>query len=95
MQPDATRPDPEDPLTDSVVPPQDGFRKIYFGEIGDPLVPPHPEPPEAPEDELTQAALSDGARSYPEHTQPAPTAWRAVAMLLVGAFALAYLFLRR
>lgn len=82
-------------LDDSVVPPQDGFRKVYFGEIADPLVAPHPEPPEASEDELTQAALMDTGHAYPEQTEPMPTAWRSVMLLLIGAGALAYVFWKR
>lgn len=85
----------DDILEDSVVPPQDGFRKVYMGEIADPLFPAHPEPAETPEDELTQAALADPGHAYPEHPQPAPTAWRMVMLLLLGAGALAYVFWKR
>lgn len=39
--------------------PQDGFRRVILGQASDPLFPPHPGPPEVPEEELTQEALAD------------------------------------
>lgn len=89
------QPPQDDILDDSVVPPQDGFRKVCMGEIADPIFPPHPEPEETPEDELTQAALADPGHAYPEQVQQAPTAWRTVMLLLLGAGALAFVFWKR
>lgn len=76
-------------------PSQDTFRRVYLGQVSDPLVAPHPEPPEAPEDELTQEALADPAQSVRDMTQAKPTLWRAVFLIVLGVLALAVVFWRR
>jgi hypothetical protein len=73
---------------------QDSFRRVYFGQLSEPLVRPHPEPPEAEEDELTRAALGDPEAGL-EHGHDEPTAWRLVLIALVAAVALAIVFGRR
>jgi hypothetical protein len=68
---------------------------VYFGQISRDLVPYHPEPPEAPEDELTREAMEDPAALQPEGTcNPAPTLWRLIVVLLVAVGALAIVFWR-
>ena len=85
-------PPPEDPL---VPPHQEAWKTVYFGQISQDLVPTPPQPPEAPEDELTREALEDPEALAPEgHGNPAPTAWRLVVMLMVAVVALAMVFWR-
>ncbi|HPS68043.1 MAG TPA: hypothetical protein PLA48_09330 [Holophaga sp.] len=73
------------------VPPQDTFRKVYLGQLSDPLVPAPPRPGETPEDELTRMALED-----PMATEPipsgGPTLWRSLALVVLAVFALALVF---
>ena len=73
-------------------PPQDGFRRVYFGQVADPLVPPHPGAPEAPEDELTQAALQDHAAETRDVPMLRPTLWRVVFLVVLAVLALAIVF---
>lgn len=77
-----------DPLTGGT---QDGFRRVYFGQVSEPLVRPHPEPPEAEEDDLTRAAMGDPEAGR-ERSHDEPTAWRMVLIALVAAIALAIVF---
>lgn len=75
--------------------PQDTFRKVYFGQISDPLFPePHP-PVETREDELTRAALMDPSAGKAEAIDPGPTSWRWVFLLLLAVGALAIIFWKR
>lgn len=71
---------------------QDTFRKVYLGEVSDPLFPPHPGPPEAMEDELTQAALEDPSASDLQATHAQPTLWRVVTLLVFAVVALSVVF---
>ena len=74
---------------------KDAWKMVYFGQLSRDLVPYHPDPPEAPEDELTQAALTDPdsvTRGEPEGT--APTLWRLLAVVSVAVAALALVFWR-
>lgn len=78
------------------LPPRDAFREVYFGQLAQPLVPDHPEAPEAEEDELTQAALSDPDSqrlSLPQNNQP--TLWRVVALVIFAIAALGIVFVWR
>jgi hypothetical protein len=75
---------------------RDAWKLVYFGQISRDLVPFHPEPPEAPEDELTRAALSDPdsqTRGEPGH-DTRPTLWRLLAVLAVAVIALGLVFWR-
>lgn len=72
---------------------QDTYRKVMLGEVSDPLFPPHPGAPEAPEDELTQAALDDPG-TEPPVSQGQPTVWRIVALLAFAVIALSIVFWR-
>ncbi|MDR3672389.1 MAG: hypothetical protein P4L36_16190 [Holophaga sp.] len=88
----------EDPL-DGTPPPaadKDAWKLVYFGQISRDLVPYHPDPPEAPEDELTQAALSDpdGATRGESGAGSAPTFWRLLVVLAVAVVSLALVFWR-
>jgi hypothetical protein len=83
---------PERPVP---LPEQDGWRTVYFGQVSRELVPYHPEPPEAPEDELTREALEDPAALQQQGAgNPAPTLWRLIVVLLVAVGALAVVFWR-
>jgi hypothetical protein len=73
-------------------PRQDGFRRVYLGQVADPLIPPHPGSPEAPEDELTQAALEDPGTGVRDIPLLKPTLWRVVFLLVLAVFALAVVF---
>ncbi len=76
-------------------PQQDGFRRVYLGQVADPLVAPHPGAPEAPEDELTQAALEDPATEVRDIPMLKPTLWRVVFLVVLAVFALAVVFWKR
>ncbi len=84
------RKDPMDP--EQAILHQDTYRKVLFGEVADPLFPPHPGAPEAPEDELTQAALEDPEAAHLELPHPHPTLWRLVVLLVFAVVALACVF---
>lgn len=80
-----------------LAPPQDTFRKVYFGPLADPLIPAVREDP-APdaEDELTRAALEDPDAqqlNLPQDGQP--TLWRLVVLILFAVAALGIVFVRR
>ncbi|MFN8011420.1 MAG: hypothetical protein U0P81_08440 [Holophagaceae bacterium] len=74
---------------------QDTFRKVYFGQISDPLIPEPRVPVETPEDELTRAALTDPDALKGEIVEGAPTPWRWVFLLLLAVAALAIIFWKR
>jgi hypothetical protein len=74
---------------------QDTFRKVYFGQLSDPIYP-APEPgEETPEDDLTRAALSDPDALKGETFDPRPTSWRWVFLLLLAVAALGTVFWKR
>ena len=100
-------PDPDDPRTGDGEPPdpsadpgpapkdRDAWKLVYFGQLSRDLVPYHPEPPEAPEDELTRAALEDpDSVTRGEAPHLAPTLWRVLAVLAIAVGALALVFWR-
>lgn len=72
--------------------PQDTFRKIYFGQLSDPLIPEPQESSAPPEDELTRAALEDPDAYKGEEIDPRPTTWRWVFLLLLAVGSLAIVF---
>lgn len=71
---------------------QDGYRKVMFGEVSDPLFPPHPGAPESTEDELTQAAIEDPAAGQVQEAHPQPTLWRLVVLMVLAVVALTVVF---
>ena len=73
---------------------QDTFRKVLMGEVADPLYPPHPAPPEAAEDELTQAAMEDPGVAELQEPHPQPTLWRLVTLIAFAVIALTIVFWR-
>lgn len=70
---------------------QDTFRKVYLGQVSDPLIPPHPQPSESPEDELTRLALEDPLATEPA-PQGGPTLWRLLALIAFAVVALGIVF---
>ncbi len=70
---------------------QDTFRKVYLGQVSDPLLPAHPGPAETPEDELTRLALEDPAPPDPA-PHPEPTLWRLIALVSFAVIALSIVF---
>jgi hypothetical protein len=98
---DAPRPDGSeslDPEPCAVPPPKDreAWKLVYFGQISRDLVPYHPEPPEAPEDELTRAALEDPDSVTRGEAEPiGPTLWRVLAVIAIAVGALALVFWNR
>lgn len=88
-------PEPNQEGPEESRPAQDPFRRLVFGQLSDPLVPPHPEAPEALEDELTRAALSDPAAFEEPVPAEEATAWRWVVLLAGSAMALYLVFGRR
>jgi hypothetical protein len=72
-----------------------GFRRVYLGQVADPLLPPHPEPPESPEEELTRAAMEDPGAAVRDMSDSRPTFWRVVVLIVLAVTALAIVFWRR
>jgi len=74
---------------------KDAWKVVYFGQLSRDLVPYHPDPPEAPEDELTQAALADPESVIlGDRAGGNPTFWRALTVVAVAITALALVFWR-
>jgi len=72
--------------------PPDAWKDVVMGQVSHPLVAPHPEPPEAGEDELTQAAMADPADVAYQQGDPRPTFWRVLVVVLIAVAALAVVF---
>lgn len=70
------------------------WKRVTFGQIAEPLVPAHPEPPEASADELDQAALEDPSAATRDMVDTRPTLWRIVALIVLAVVALAIVFWR-
>jgi len=88
-----TAPAPEEPQDlEQTILHQDGYRKVMFGEVADPLFPPHPGAPESTEDELANAALEDPAASQLQVPHPHPTLWRLVILISIAVGALTIVF---
>jgi hypothetical protein len=70
---------------------------VYFGQLSQDLVPYHPDPPEAPEDELTQMALADPDSVIRSEASPdgSPSFWRLLTVVAVAVGSLAFVFWRR
>ena len=84
---------PLNPETDGPRPvAPDAWKDVVMGQISHPLVPPHPEPAEAGEDDLTQAAMTDPADVAYQEGDPRPTFWRVVVVALIAVAALAIVF---
>lgn len=75
---------------------REAWKLVYFGQLSRDLVPYHPDPPEAPEDELTQMALTDPDSVVRiEEEDGAPTFWRVLTVVAVAIGALALVFWHR
>ena len=87
---------PEEAAPRPPAPDKDAWKLVYFGQLSRDLVPYHPDPPEAPEDELTQAALSDPDSVTRGETAAGsgPTFWRVLAVVAIAIAALAMVFWR-
>ena len=72
--------------------PAGGWKPVVMGQLVDGLIPPHPEPPEAAEDELTQAALSDPEDVAYQEPDPRPTFWRVLVVVFIAVAALSVVF---
>ena len=72
--------------------PPDAWKDVVMGQVSHPLVAPHPEPAEAGEDELTQAAMADPADVAHQEGDPRPTFWRVLVVVLIAVAALAVVF---
>lgn len=75
----------------------EAWKTVYMGQLSHDLVPFHPEPPEAPEDELTREAMEDpgDVTRADADGERAPTLWRLVVVVLVAVGALAIVFWHR
>jgi hypothetical protein len=82
--------DPTDP--EQAILHQDCYRKVMFGEVADPLFPPHPGTPVSSEDELTRAAMEDPAAGMVQVAHPEPTFWRFITLLVCAVGALTVVF---
>lgn len=74
---------------------QDSFRRIYFGQLSEPLIAEPLSPDPTPDDELTRAALEDPAGRDIEWVDPMPTSWRWIFLMVLGIVALATVFWKR
>ena len=74
---------------------QDAYRHVMFGQIADGIIPPHPDPPETTDDELSAAALSDPAASETDSQPYQPTIWRIVFLITLTAAVLAIIFWKK
>jgi hypothetical protein len=74
---------------------QDSFRRIYFGQLSEPLISEPPTPDPTPDDELTRAALEDPAGRDIDWVDPMPTSWRWIFLMVLGIVALATVFWKR
>jgi hypothetical protein len=74
---------------------QDGFRKVYLGQVSDPVYPTCACSSELSEDELTRAALEDpdAVTERPTHTQPG--LWHLIFLAALAVFALGFIFIGR
>jgi len=70
----------------------DAWKPVVMGQVSGDLFPRHPEPPEAPLDELTEAALNDPANVAHQEGDSAPTFWRVLVVVLIAVAALAIVF---
>ena len=68
------------------------FRRVYFGHVASPLVPPHPEPPESSEDDLAKAAMEDPGAAVRDIPSLRPTFWRVIFLILIAVVALTIVF---
>jgi hypothetical protein len=71
---------------------QDNYRQVIFGQIADCLVPPHPGPPDAGDDELANAAINDPAASELDAQDEHPTIWRALFLTALVIIVLTVVF---
>lgn len=83
------REEEKDPAENSLR--QDTFRKVYLGQVSDPLIPAPPRPEEAPEDELTRLALED-PMAHESAPPSGPTLWRSLALVVLAVLALGFVF---
>jgi len=74
---------------------QDSFRRIYFGQLSEPLIAEPRTPNPTPEDGRARAALGDPAGRDLEWVDPGPTSWRWIFLLALGIVALATVFWKR
>lgn len=82
----------EQPLPEPPAQPANTWKPVIMGQVSGDLLPPHPGAPEASEDELTQAALSDPADVAYEEPDPHPTFWRVLVIVLIAVGALSVVF---
>jgi len=86
-------PEPLDPYQDHHLPvDRDAWMPVVMGQAVRGFVPPHPEPPEALEDELTLAALSDPCDVRQQEEDARPTFWRVLVLVLIAVAALSIVF---
>jgi hypothetical protein len=72
---------------------QDSFRKVYLGQVSDPIYPVHPGQPESSDEELLRAAMEDPGTDSARETRPTP--WRVVILIALAIVALGLVFLWR
>jgi len=71
---------------------RDAWMPVVMGQVCQDLVPKHPEPPEANEDELTRAALADPADVANQDSDARPTFWRVLVLIFIAVGALSIVF---
>jgi hypothetical protein len=85
--------EPPSPFEDHHLPVgRDAWMPVVMGQVAGGFVPPHPGPPEAPDDELTQAALSDPCDVRQQEEDVRPTFWRVLVLVLIAVAALSIVF---
>ncbi|HNX30503.1 MAG TPA: hypothetical protein PKM35_02775 [Holophaga sp.] len=74
---------------------QDSYRRVLFGQASDPLFPPHPAPPEVPEEELSKQAMADAEGSRQRAAGLVSPVLRWLLLISVAAITLGIVFWRR
>lgn len=91
--PEDLNPEVPEQETDPATIQQTSLPKVIFGQVSDPLYPPHPGQPESSDEELLRAAMEDPAVDAPGDSRPTP--WRIVILITVAIVALGMVFLWR
>lgn len=74
---------------------QDSYRRVLFGQASDPLFPPHPAPPEVPEEELRKQAMADSEGSRQRATSLVSPVLRWLLLIAIAAITLGIVFWHR
>ena len=74
---------------------QDSYRRVLFGQASDPLFPPHPAPPEVPEEELSKQAMADSEGYRQRAAGLVSPVLRGLLLIAIAAITLGIVFWHR